>query len=92
MLNGKYLAQNTSLGDMSADISTTTRSDGNVYLSKLDFTLNASSVLINLENMTLVDNLSHSSYPSINATLNNDIIQLEKGTAGFESYFYGLSA
>ena len=64
----------------------------NCFESNLDKTLNASSILINLENMTLVDSLSHSSYANINATLNNDIIQLEKGTAGFEAYFYGLSA
>ena len=91
LLNGTYLMQNTSIKNLSADISTTTRSDGKVCLSALDFTLDA-GVLVNLQGMQLVDSLNHSSYAGINNALNSEILQLEKGQTSFETYFYGLTA
>ena len=77
--------------NLSADISTVTRSDGKVCLSALDFTLDA-GVLVNLQGMQLVDSLNHSSYAGINNALNSEILQLEKGKTSFETYFYGLTA
>lgn len=91
LLNGTYLMKNTSIKNLSADISTVTRSDGKTYLSALDFTLDA-GVLVNLQGMQLVDSLSHSSYAGINGALNGEILQLEKGKTSFETYFYGLTA
>jgi len=90
LFNGKYLLNNSSIGDLSVDIGTSVIS-GNEYLSNLNFTMNASIVNIKLNNTKLVDYISHASYPTMDTDIGNELTQLKKGRTSFENYFNALA-
>ncbi len=92
LFNGKYLLNNTAIGDLSVDIGTEVMGDGNDYLASLNFTMNASIVNIKLSDTRLIDYISHSSYPTINADIGNELAQLKNGTTSFEAYFNALAS
>ncbi len=87
LLNGKYLMDSNSIGEISVTIGTQLNTTTQKYeFTKLDLNMSVASILsVEVSDLYLKSTLSHNSYPNIDSRINSEVKNLQ--SSNFESYF-----
>ena len=87
LLNGKYLMNSNSIGEISLTIGSQLNAQTAKYeFTKLDLNMSIAGILsVEVTDLYLKSTLSHNSYPNIDSRINSEVKNLQ--SSNFESYF-----